>query len=92
MSRNWTKEETELFCEVLVDPVNNFLETLEKKALKKSSTKEVFEAILDELKTEMLKEEFIIKNDKNFNGKKKKRIDMIFDTKKLQQKYTVPVS
>ena len=32
-----------LFCKILVDPVNNFMRTLEKKALKKASTQEVFE-------------------------------------------------
>ena len=44
--RNWTKDETELFCNVVADPINNFVATLEKKALKKASTKEVFEDIL----------------------------------------------
>ena len=32
-SRNWTKVET--FCEILVDPINNFMQTLEQKASKK---------------------------------------------------------
>lgn len=35
-SRNWTSEEIKLFCEILVDPVNNFMVTIEKTALKKS--------------------------------------------------------
>ena len=48
-TRNWTLEETNLFCSILVDPLSNFMVTLERKALKKSSTKEVFEAILEEL-------------------------------------------
>ena len=38
-SRNWTKAETNLFCEILVDPINNFMQTLEQKALKKNLSK-----------------------------------------------------
>ena len=33
--RNWTAPETGAFCEILVDQVFNFAETLETKALKK---------------------------------------------------------
>ena len=33
-SRKQTSDETNLFCEILADPVNNFMETLEKRALK----------------------------------------------------------
>ena len=29
-----TSEETNLFCEILVDPMKNFMATLEKRALK----------------------------------------------------------
>ena len=35
VSRNWTTEETNLFCSILVDPAFNFMVTLERKALKK---------------------------------------------------------
>ena len=42
-TRNWTAEETNLFCSILVDPVTKFMLTLERKALKKAATKEVFE-------------------------------------------------
>ena len=34
-SRKWTSDETNLFCEILADPENNSMETLEKSALKK---------------------------------------------------------
>ena len=41
-ARNWTEDETILLCEILADPMNNYLATLETKALKKAPTKEVF--------------------------------------------------
>ena len=41
--RNWTELETETFCRILVDDEFNFAVTLETKALKKSSNKEVFD-------------------------------------------------
>ena len=44
-NRNWTIKEIKLFCEDLIDLVNNFMRTLEKKALKKASTQEVFKEI-----------------------------------------------
>ena len=34
-TRNWTEDETILLCEILADPMNNYLATLETKALKK---------------------------------------------------------
>ena len=34
-SRKCTSDETKPFCKILADPVNNFMETLEKRALKK---------------------------------------------------------
>ena len=43
---NWTAEETNLVCEILVDIK---FHALDKKALKKASTKEVFEDILTEV-------------------------------------------
>ena len=36
-SRNWTTNETNFFSEILADPVNNSMETLERDALKKHS-------------------------------------------------------
>ena len=35
-SRNWKSEETKLFCEMLVDTVDNLMVTIEKTALKKA--------------------------------------------------------
>ena len=63
-TRNWTNDETVLLCEVLSDPMNNYLNTLETKALKK-----VFQAILNDFNGEMLKGEFAEINAKNFTGK-----------------------
>ena len=39
-SRNWTKFETSLFCEILVGLINNFMKMLEQKH-KKNTAKEV---------------------------------------------------
>ena len=47
-TRNWTTEETNI-CSILADPITKFMLTLERKASKKASKKEVFEAILKEL-------------------------------------------
>ena len=45
-ARNWTKEEIELFARVIADPCADYINTLEKKALKKETNAEVFESIL----------------------------------------------
>ena len=45
-ARNWTKEEIELFARVIADPCADYINTLEKKALKKEANAEVFESIL----------------------------------------------
>ena len=44
-SRTWTIEETVLFARTLADEENNFCDSLEHLALKKSANNEVFEAI-----------------------------------------------
>ena len=36
-SHKWTSDESNLFCEILTDPGNNFVENLERGALKKHS-------------------------------------------------------
>ena len=36
-SQKWTSDETNIFCEILADPVSNFMETLERGALKRHS-------------------------------------------------------
>ena len=50
-TRKWTVEETNLFCSLLAEPVTKFMLTLEQKTLKKAATKEVFDAILEKLKS-----------------------------------------
>ena len=47
--RKWTSDETNLFCEILADPVNSFMETSEKRVFKNKSNK-VFDFIITELK------------------------------------------
>ena len=84
--RNWTKDETNIFCRVLADPINNFVSTLEKRALKKASTKEVFEDILAEFKANLETEEFNETNMCNFSVRKP-FTPLIIDIKKLQAKY-----
>ena len=37
-SRKLTSDEVNLFCEILADPENNFVETLQKSPLKKHPT------------------------------------------------------
>ena len=53
-TRNWTTEETNI-CSILADPITKFMLTLERKASKKASKKEVFEPILKELTLLLLK-------------------------------------
>lgn len=52
--RNWTDLETEAFCSILADQELNFCFTLETRALKKSSNKEVFEALQKKFRFFML--------------------------------------
>ena len=40
--RKWTDDETTLFCEILVDRMNGFLQKLEYKGLKKALIQGVF--------------------------------------------------
>ena len=39
-SRNWKSKENKLFCEILVNPANNFMVTLKRKVLKKKPQRE----------------------------------------------------
>ena len=43
--RSWTKEETDIFSEILADPRNNYAASLDKLSLKKSSNNELFKPI-----------------------------------------------
>ena len=69
-ARNWTKEEIELFARVIADPCADYINTLEKKALKKEANAEVFESILADFQKELENENFIYENErKNFLDK-----------------------
>ena len=68
-ARNWTKEEIELFARVIADPCTDYINTLEKKALKKEANTEV-ESILADFQRELDDENFIYENErKNFLDK-----------------------
>ena len=71
--RNWTPIETNQFCSILADPLNQFMITLERKELKKVSTKVVFEEVLEELKKSFQEEPL-----KSLNGEalKKKKTEL----------------
>ena len=56
---------------------------LERKAVKKVATKEVFEAITEELKTAFIEEPFKTLNEKSLKGKESLNLDI----KKLHRKY-----
>ena len=72
-ARNWTSIEISQFCSILADPLNQFMMALEKKELKKVSTKVVFEEVLEELKKSFLEESL-----KSLNGEalKKKKTEL----------------
>ena len=67
-SHKWTSDETNLFCEILADLVNNFMETFIERGTKKSSSSEVFDSIIAEFKENI---PFKDKKSKNFKTKKK---------------------
>lgn len=71
-SPQWTFDKTNLFCEVLDNPVNNFMKTLKKQILKKSSTREAFDFIIVELKEGLEKVQFNKKIQKPLKQKRKK--------------------
>ena len=58
-SRKWTSDETNLFWEILANPVSNFMETLEKRVLKNHlSTRGVFDSIIAEFKERLENAQF----------------------------------
>ena len=71
-SPQWTFDKTNLFCDVLDNPVNNFMKTLKKQILKKSSTREAFDFIIVELKEGLEKVQFNKKIQKPLKQKRKK--------------------
>ena len=52
-ARNRRKEEIELFARVIADPCAAYINTSEKKALKKEANVEVFESILADFQREL---------------------------------------
>ena len=84
-ARNWTSIETNQFCSILADPVNRFIITLERKGLRKTSTKVVFKEALEKLKKSFQEEPFKSLNEEAL--KKKKSSELQLDEKKLQVKY-----
>ena len=49
-SHKWTSDETNLFCEILADLANNFMETFIERGAKKAFSSEVFDSLLLNLK------------------------------------------
>ena len=69
-ARNRRKEEIELFARVIAGPCADYINTSEKKALKKEANVEVFESILADFQRELEDENFIYENErKNFLDK-----------------------
>ena len=65
--RCWRKEEIEKSSEILADPTNNYVASLKKLALKKSSNNELFEHIKNTFDEELNDREFKLSNiEKNF--------------------------
>ena len=64
----WTSDETNLFCEILADLVNNFMETLQRGALKRHSAVKCLIPLLLNLKKIFSSKK---KKSKNFKAKKK---------------------
>ena len=67
-SHKWTSHETNLFCEILADLENNFIETLQRGALKRYSAVKYLIPLLLNLKRIFSSKK---KNQKNFRAKKK---------------------
>ena len=70
--RNWTKEETELFVDVITDANDDYALLLEPKALKKASNKLVFEQIMISFNKRLKDPDLIAANElSNFTRKGK---------------------
>ena len=57
---------------MLADPMNKFMEKLGRRALKKSSAREVFDSIIVEFKGELKNAQFKEKNSNKFKAKKER--------------------
>ena len=69
----------------LADPVNNLIETLEKRALK-NSTSDIFDCIITEFKEGLKNDQFKENNSKNFKAKKRET-NLMVEVKPEQIKY-----
>ena len=78
INRRWTIDETSLFVDILADPENEFIRSLEMLALKKSSNNELFQNLKDIIDEELEKEDFIKKNEVYF----KDRLGRLFSSQK----------
>ena len=86
--RNWTKEETNLFVELLVE--YNFVQTLETKALKRSANLGVFQELVPFFKPAVEEESFVALNESaNFTRKGKviPYTPLHYDATVFQSKY-----
>ena len=81
--RNWTKAESNLFCETLVDPINS---DVKQEALKKPQQKEVYDAIAAEMNEAMKAEPFLSRNAVCYKDKGD-LVPLDIDHKRLQTKY-----
>ena len=70
LSRKWTSDVTNLFFEILADPVNNFMETSEKRAFKKHPAKKYLIPLLLNLKNAR---KMLISKKQNQKALKQKR-------------------
>ena len=70
LSHKWTSDETILFCGILTDPVNNFMETVQTGALKRHSTMNYLIPLLLNLKKARKMLSSKEKISKNFKAKK----------------------
>ena len=60
--RNWIQFEREAYAEILSDVDDGYASKLEKKALKRSANRSLFEEIADKLKEKFSSDEFILEN------------------------------
>jgi len=86
--RNWTKEETNLFVELLVG--YNFVQTLETKGLKRSASLSIFEELMPFFEAKLKDEKFVALNESTNFTRKGKVIQypaLHYDAAVFQSKY-----
>ena len=82
---SWTAEETYRFCLIVVDTVNKAMLTSKRWTFKKAVTKNVFEAVLDELKITFMEERFKYLNYKVLKDKESINMDIKKTPKKVKK-------